>query len=270
MESFDGDRRRVPRPPVSGDVRGPRPAAPLDQRLERWMSTGRQLVDGVSGSSRPGSRPGARRSDGPPQGRQGLDGLGRWVEERLDRLLDDGDDWREPWQEESRPARPEPLRSPLWSDASAGGRSDGGAWTQPAPQRRPPLAGADTRAEAPAPPSAMARPSRTATGEAATPQAQPQRRRLDALSRRSAGPERPQAPQPSAADDQDWPSDALFTINRWQRSEPARRGAAPRDSEAAGPTGRSPGRSPGEERERQGRSEPAADSRPLPRSSRRR
>lgn len=77
---------------------GLRGGAPLEQRLDRWVSAGRQLVDGVSGV-RPGFRPGGRetaRRGGPNQ-------LGRWVEERLDWLLDDSDDWREPWQQ-SEPA----------------------------------------------------------------------------------------------------------------------------------------------------------------------
>jgi hypothetical protein len=91
---------------------GRRPARnsePLEQRLDRWVSRGRELVDGVSGS-----RPGSRRAgpEGPGQGQGGLGSgglnparLGRWVEERLDWLLDDdGDDaWREPWQQTSAP-----------------------------------------------------------------------------------------------------------------------------------------------------------------------
>jgi hypothetical protein len=69
------------------DPRGERAGLPLEQRLDRWVSAGRQLVDGVAGA-RPGSRPPARAG-----------GLGRWLEDRMDWLLDDGDDWREPWQE---------------------------------------------------------------------------------------------------------------------------------------------------------------------------
>jgi hypothetical protein len=58
----------------------------LEQRLDRWVCAGRQFVDGVSGV-RPGSRPGSRETGprpAPPR-------FGRWVEERLDWLLDDGD-----------------------------------------------------------------------------------------------------------------------------------------------------------------------------------
>jgi hypothetical protein len=73
-------------------------ADPLDQRLDRWVTAGRQFVEGVSGS-RPGGRPGLRAPDRRGPGRPRLDGLGRWVEDRLDWLLEDGDDWREPWQD---------------------------------------------------------------------------------------------------------------------------------------------------------------------------
>ena len=66
--------------------------------LDRLVSAGRQLVDGVSGA-RPGSRNGNRG-----QGRR-LAGLGRWVENKLDWILEDEADWREPWQE----TRPEPI-----------------------------------------------------------------------------------------------------------------------------------------------------------------
>jgi hypothetical protein len=83
---------------------GPRAGEPLEQRLDRWVSAGRQLVDGVSGV-RPGSRAGSRESVRP----RGPTQLGRWVEERLDWLLDDSDDWREPWQQgESPPPRRDP------------------------------------------------------------------------------------------------------------------------------------------------------------------
>ena len=82
---------------------------PLEQGLDRLVSKGRQLVDGVSGA-RPGSRPPARgtgrRSGSLPR----LDDLGRWVEDKLDWILDDEDDWREPWQEQP-PSRRRPLEA---------------------------------------------------------------------------------------------------------------------------------------------------------------
>ncbi len=72
---------------------------PLEQGLDRLVSAGKQLVDGVSGA-RPGSRPqargAARRAGSLPR----LDELGRWVEDKLDWILEDEDDWREPWQEQ--------------------------------------------------------------------------------------------------------------------------------------------------------------------------
>jgi len=91
---------------------------PLEQRLDRLVSAGRQLVDGVSGA-----RPGAR-SPGRP-GLPRLDGLGRWVENKLDWILEDEEDWREPWQQ-GRPESPPPAtparRRPL--DAISRRRSE--------------------------------------------------------------------------------------------------------------------------------------------------
>lgn len=75
----------------------------LEQRLDRWVEAGRQFVDGVSGA-RPGSRGSARSGsrDGQRRGASRLSpgDLGRWVETKLEWLLDDegDDDWREPWQ----------------------------------------------------------------------------------------------------------------------------------------------------------------------------
>ncbi len=64
----------------------------MDERRERrrdaWLETGRQIVDGVSGR-----RPGQRRSS------LDLESVGRWVGDKVDWLLEEDDDWREPWQE---------------------------------------------------------------------------------------------------------------------------------------------------------------------------
>jgi len=68
--------------------------------VNRWVSRGKQLVDGVSGA-RPGGRPPGRPGERRPGERPGFDGLGRWVENKLEWLLEDGDDWREPWEEEA-------------------------------------------------------------------------------------------------------------------------------------------------------------------------
>ncbi|MFM9111072.1 MAG: hypothetical protein ACKOPN_10885 [Prochlorococcaceae cyanobacterium] len=52
------------------------------------MNAGRRVVDGVAGT-----RPGGRGSRG------GIGEVGRWVGSKLEWLMDDDDDWREPWQE---------------------------------------------------------------------------------------------------------------------------------------------------------------------------
>jgi hypothetical protein len=75
--------------------------------VERWVSRGRQLVDGVAGA-RPGSRPTGRGKERRSGARPTLDSLGRWVENRIDWLLEDGDDWREPWEEQEPVERAAP------------------------------------------------------------------------------------------------------------------------------------------------------------------
>ena len=63
----------------------------MEERRERrrdvWLETGRQIVDGVSGR-----RPGQRRSS------LDLESVGRWVGDKVEWLLEEDDDWREPWQ----------------------------------------------------------------------------------------------------------------------------------------------------------------------------
>jgi hypothetical protein len=104
----------------------------LDQRMDQWVSAGRQLVDGVSGA-----RPGGRRSSSGLR----LDQVGRWVEDKIDWLLEDDDGWRESWEE---PSAPQSRRQPL--DAiSRRGRS-----------ARPAVAPAPVRVEAQPQPSAPA------------------------------------------------------------------------------------------------------------------
>lgn len=98
---------------------------PLEQGLDRLVSAGRQLVDGVSGA-RPGSRPPARgtgrRSGSLPR----LDELGRWVEDKLDWILEEEDDWREPWQEQP------PSRRTEWDSPQPQSRA-----VAASPRRRP-------------------------------------------------------------------------------------------------------------------------------------
>ena len=117
-------------------LRGSRRRDGLDQRMDQWLETGRQLVDGVSGR-RPGQRPGGRRSG------LDLDSVGRWVGEKVEWLLEEDDDWQEPWQEAGR-GRPEPARSmrsarrPLEAISRRSRR--GAAAKAPAPPSTPPMA----------------------------------------------------------------------------------------------------------------------------------
>ena len=75
---------------------------PRDRRLDQWLETGRQLVDGVAGR-----RPGQRRAG------LDLDSVGRWVGDKVEWLLEEDDDWREPWQESAEPKarRKQPLQA---------------------------------------------------------------------------------------------------------------------------------------------------------------
>ena len=71
---------------------------PLDRRLDQWLETGRQLVDGVAGT-RPGQR-GSGRTD--RRSAASLATVGRWVGDKLEWLLEEEEDdgWLEPWQSE--------------------------------------------------------------------------------------------------------------------------------------------------------------------------
>jgi len=58
---------------------------PLDRRVDKWLQTGRQFVDGVAGT-----RPGQRRPDGSMRRTpSNLKTVGRWVEDKIDWLLDE-------------------------------------------------------------------------------------------------------------------------------------------------------------------------------------
>ena len=109
-------------PPRERPRRGP---DPLEQGFDRLVSAGRQLVDGVSGA-RPGSRTASRGAQpGGEDRRPGLDRLGRWVEDKLDWILDEDEDWREPWQEPA--PRPQPAgRRPLEAISRRGRPAEGG------------------------------------------------------------------------------------------------------------------------------------------------
>ena len=162
-----------------------------DRRLDQWIETGRQLVDGVAGT-----RPG-RRSSGGARPSMDLETVGRWVGDKIDWLMDEEEDWRDPVE--------------------------------------PPV-----RAESP-PASSRKRP-------------------LDAISRRQGvgrsgvgqqvvAPVPPEPESTYGGDDNSWPDDESFRVERWSRSE-----AAPPTEVAPQPGSRGPGPS----------------RRPLPRSSRRR
>ena len=195
----------------SRQQRSQRSPDPLDRRLDRWLDTGRQLVDGVSGA-RPGRR-GADRLDGASR----LDAMGRWVGDRIDWLLDEEDDWRDLSE---RPQSAKPARS---------ARADVSISAEPAVR------------------SGRKRP-------------------LEALSRRQ-----PVLPPPGAVsssvrssdDDDVWPEDDSFRVERWKRS--ANRVAMSDPGSASTPSSFLPSsNTPASSTSR------STSRRPLPRSSRRR
>ena len=186
----DTEDRWDSRRPRRGDAR---PEPRLEQRLDQWMSAGRQLVDGVAGT-RPGSR-----GDGRPGGALRLNQVGRWVETKLDWLLEDDEAWRESWEEPDR-ARRQPEAS----------RSNDGRPMQPSPARRQPLQAISRRAAAAQPP--------------AQSQSQP-------------------VQQPDLSQQQDWPEDDSFTVNRWSRADLPARQPSPPDQAASRPVGRAVPRS---------------------------
>ena len=68
-----------------------RSRTPLDRKMDKWIKTGKQVVDGVAGN-----RPGQRRTgwqdknNGPH-----FEKVGRWMEEKIDWFFEDDDDWLE-------------------------------------------------------------------------------------------------------------------------------------------------------------------------------
>ena len=221
MADSDRSFRRRAATPLGGrtDLRaGPRPESReprFDQRLDQWLATGRQLVDGVAGA-----RPGSRASGRPqPGGRAGglprPGGLGRWVEDKLDWLLEDDDGWREPWEGPPPGGRGRATEPPWGQSEVARGQSE--AAFDPGPARDP-WAPRSSRAPMDGRQDLQA-PSRPAVSQASQPK---QRRPLEALSRRATPllPPRPPAAEriePAGAGSPDWPDDANFTVARWQR-----------------------------------------------------
>ena len=199
---------------------------PLDRRLDQWLETGRQLVDGVAGT-RPGSRSSAGRG-GSRSTATSLDAVGRWVGDKIDWLLDEEDDW-------------------------------GGSWDSPrSSQAMRPRESMRTQFSSPQDASV----SRPAVKSAKRP--------LEAISRRQPLLIRPAEPQqrplvpPLEAsptpvdvpvDDEGWPDDDSFRLDRWQRTPES---IKPQPTSARGSV--APASPP----------QPSGGRRPLPRSSRRR
>ena len=65
----------------------------LDKQVDKIFETGRQLVDGVSGS-----RPGKKRStDFQEISRRNVKNVGRWVSDKMDMFFEEeDDDWSDP------------------------------------------------------------------------------------------------------------------------------------------------------------------------------
>lgn len=152
----------------------------LEQRLDRWVEAGRQLVDGVSGA-----RPGSRR----PRSRLNPGELGRWAQNKLDWLLEDegDDDWREPWQ--APPRRPE---------------ADLGLQTRPVGVgRRRPLEAISRR-------DGSAGRSMVPGSGPALPDKRLADNRIDDN----------RVDDNRVDDDGAWPDDDSFSVSRWQRDAP--------------------------------------------------
>ena len=66
-----------------------RSRAPLDRRMDKWIQTGKQVVDGVAGN-RPGQRRGGWQDK---ETSANFDKVGRWMEEKIDWFFEDDDDW---------------------------------------------------------------------------------------------------------------------------------------------------------------------------------
>ena len=206
------DQRPDPRPDQRADQR-------FDQRLDQWIATGRQLVDGVAGA-----RPGSRASGRPqPGGRAGglprPGGLGRWVEDKLEWLLEDDEAWREPWEGQAlgrrsrsgEPAWDQPGQEPGWPGSAAEpaevqnspwARRSGEVAFDPSPGRDPwgpgssrTSAGQPSTSQPPIPaPGRDSAPTRWPEGAAARAQAPAERRQeLAPSGPRVAGSQAPQS-----------------------------------------------------------------------------
>ena len=66
-----------------------RSRAPLDRRMDKWIQTGKQVVDGVAGN-RPGQKRGGRQDK---NSSPNFERVGRWMEEKIDWFFEDDEDW---------------------------------------------------------------------------------------------------------------------------------------------------------------------------------
>ena len=66
-----------------------RSRASLDRRMDKWIETGKQVVDGVAGN-RPGQKRGRWQDK---TSAASFDKVGRWVEEKIDWFFEDDNDW---------------------------------------------------------------------------------------------------------------------------------------------------------------------------------
>ena len=61
----------------------------LDRKMDKWIQTGKQVVDGVAGN-RPGQRRGGWQDK---ETSANIDKVGRWMEEKIDWFFEDDNDW---------------------------------------------------------------------------------------------------------------------------------------------------------------------------------
>ena len=62
---------------------------PLDRRMDKWIETGKQVVDGVAGN-RPGQKRGRWQAKATAPN---FEKVGRWMEEKIDWFFEDDEDW---------------------------------------------------------------------------------------------------------------------------------------------------------------------------------
>ena len=80
---------------------------PFDRRMDKWIQTGKQVVDGVAGN-----RPGQRR--GGWQDREtsaNFEKVGRWMEEKIDWFFEDDDDWLDNEDLDDAPLQESPINT---------------------------------------------------------------------------------------------------------------------------------------------------------------